>query len=111
MSATIKVSRPRDAGARLRRLHVTVDGRRVVALRPGQSATVTVPAGRRTIQATMDWIASRPLTVELEEGSTAAVEASFSGRAYWQTWWNPSEALDVRIRDSADTAPLQTDEA
>jgi hypothetical protein len=110
-SATLKVSRPHDAGGLLRRLHVTVDGRHVAALRPGHGVTVTVPAGRRTIQARMDWIASRPLTVKIEEGSTAVVEASVPGRAYWQTWWNPSEALDVRIHDWTDAAPLKTDEA
>jgi hypothetical protein len=108
-SATLKVSRPHDAGGLLRQLRITVDGRRVAALRPGQCATVTVPAGRRMIQATLDWIECEPLAVEFDEGSTAVVEAWAPGRAYWQTWWNPSKALDIRVCGSGDTETVQTD--
>jgi hypothetical protein len=33
------------------------------------------------VQARLDWIESEPLTVEFDEGSTVAVEASVPGRA------------------------------
>lgn len=99
-TATLLVSRPHDAGALLRRVWVTVDGRRVAALRRGQSAAVTIQTGQRAVQATLDWISSEPLTVHLTDKGAVSVEVSVPGRAYWQTWTRPSQALDIRISDA-----------
>ncbi|MGK5440822.1 hypothetical protein ACSNN7_03190 [Micromonospora sp. URMC 105] len=94
--ATLFLSRPPHDFALLRRILVTVDGRRVAGIRPGQSTSVTVPSGQYLVQASLDWTRSETLTVQVGDEETVALEVSCPVRAYWQTWIAPSRALGIR---------------
>ncbi|GAB3189781.1 hypothetical protein FHX75_111487 [Micromonospora palomenae] len=94
--ATLILGRPPYDSALLRRIRVTVDGRRVAGLRPGRSASLTVESGQHVVQASLDWTRSEALTVRVGDGETVALEVSCPVRAYWQTWAAPSRALDIR---------------
>jgi hypothetical protein len=94
--AGLLLSRPHDSGGLLRRIWVRVDGQRVAGLRPGQSARVSLDGGEHVVQAALDWIRSEPLALQLDADETASLEVSCPARAYVQTWFRPSRALDLR---------------
>lgn len=94
--AELLLSRPHNSGALLRRIWVRVDGLRVAGLRPGQSARVSLDGGDHVVQATLDWIRSEPLALQLDADETTSLEVSCPTRAYLQTWSRPSRALDLR---------------
>ncbi|NBE83926.1 hypothetical protein [Micromonospora rubida] len=94
--AELILSRPHDSFALLRRIWVKVDGHRVVGLRPGQSARISVDEGQHVVQAALDWTRSEPLALHLDAGQSASLEVSCPVRACWQTWSRPLRALDLR---------------
>ena len=94
--AEIFLNRPHDSGAMLRQIWVKVAGQTVAGLRPGQSARISVNTGEHVVQAALDWIRSEPLALQLSAGQSTALEVSCPARAYWQTWFRPSRALDLR---------------
>lgn len=93
--AKLFLRRPHDFGAMLRRIWVKVDGHRVAGLRPGQSAWVSLDEGQHVVQASLDWIRSAPLTLQLDADQTASLQVACPARAYRQAWYRPSRALDI----------------
>lgn len=62
--AVIEVRRAKDVAGRFRRVTILLDGARVAGLRPGENASVTVPAGIHNLQARMDWVKSPTIAVD-----------------------------------------------
>lgn len=61
--ASIEVRRGNDAAGYFRRIKITLDGATVVRLRPGKSATLTLPPGVHRLGGAMDWVTSGDFTV------------------------------------------------
>ncbi|WP_432486244.1 hypothetical protein [Kineococcus esterisolvens] len=62
----------RDA---VRSYRIEVDGRRCGKVRAGGQLRLTVPAGKHSVRARIDWSGSETCVVQLEEGATVELTA------------------------------------
>lgn len=74
--ASIEVRRGNDAAGYFRRIKITLDGVTVVRLRPGKSATVTLPSGVHQLGGAMDWVRSEDILVNADTDDGTAYEFS-----------------------------------
>jgi hypothetical protein len=97
--ATLVLTRRRDRAGLFRRAEVLVDGEVVAGLRPGKSATVQVAAGRRQVQAAMDWTTSPPIDLDLTEGAEVRLVVSLPFASMGTAFSDPSQTLTLTRED------------
>jgi hypothetical protein len=88
--------RPYDGGGILRRVHLEIDGRQVARLRQYQGIDLQLPAGRHTVVARMDWVASASLDIDLAQGEDLQLEVALPLLPMWDVLQRPRRALHIR---------------
>lgn len=78
--APVTVTRSREWWGFHRRMRIEMDGKRVGGVRNGTVLKIDVPTGSHTFRAFMGWVGSKPLLVDVREGSVTALGV----RAPWQ---------------------------
>jgi hypothetical protein len=73
--AEIEIARRAGYNGMARELRILVDGRKAGVVRNGKTLSLSTPAGRHEIVGQMDWIKSKPITVEAAPGRKVTVEA------------------------------------
>jgi hypothetical protein len=95
--ATLVLTRRRDRAGIFRRAQVLVDGEVVARLRPGASTTVEVSAGRRRVQAAMDWTTSAALDLDTAPGDEVRLVVSVPFASKETAFSDPGQALTLTV--------------
>lgn len=67
-AATLIVERRSTYNAALRKIAILVDGKKVGEVGNGQALEVDIASGAHEVRARIDWIESKPLTLEAGQG-------------------------------------------
>ncbi len=94
---TLKVRRGNDYGAFARSVKLHIDGVHRASLKPGEEIAFDVMPGHHRLRASLDWIRSRELKLEVRNEEPLSVEMSVPADAYWKTWLKPSQALEIKV--------------
>ncbi len=77
--APVTIMRSREWWNFHRRMRIEMDGKRVGGIWNGSVLKIDVPAGPHTFRAFLGWVGSKPLPVDVREGSVTALGV----RASW----------------------------
>jgi hypothetical protein len=94
----IRLTRAPDAGGLLRRMTFRIDGRPVARLRRGHSADIELAAGAHVAEASMDWLRSEPVRLNLADGTSVALTGALTEHSatFTGSFLRPRKALELR---------------
>ncbi len=103
----------RDYGVPLgRQLKVFVDGVPVTGHRSESAVDITLDEGRHAVHVSLDWQASAPVDVHIEDGKRVTLRARVDLRSMSFTafFLRPKEALDLSVVPSRPQIPVERTE-
>lgn len=92
----LRLVRPYDGGGAWRRLRLEVDGQEVARLRQYSSIDLDLAAGRHSVVAHMDGVASASRTIALVDGEDVRLEVALPLLGMWDLLQRPQRALQIR---------------